>query len=412
MASNSLLLLSLISLLSISRTADSTIIDDLNRPMPPEFEQIVAKNCILNPALRYCNLTPPAELSDIFKSTIVAEHLCNESGNVGCVDSFAKINLHARPHVAPLYLSFTFFWKYCPLTILEIDLSNNSLKGSFPSDVVYCSQILSLDLSHNELTGHLPFENFTVMANLTFFNASYNQFSETNVTQLIQRFNPSSFVHSGLLREDHPQGFKTSRLIVFLCIPSLFVLTVVGLGWLCIKRPDLLPSICRRQNHYTLSMLKLATNNFSGEKLLAKSGKVEIYKGELRDGTLIAIEIERGRTLSESRKAFVEECKNLVKLKHKNLVQVLGWCDRREMRAVVTKWINVDSARRWLSDLPPWKHRLKVLVGVVEAMIYLQENWPQIGYDLRTNTILLSENMVPLISKFRLGDHNNNSKSN
>ncbi|TQD87136.1 hypothetical protein C1H46_027276 [Malus baccata] len=42
------------------------------------------------------------------------------------------------------------------------------------------------------------------------------------------------------------------------------------------------------------------------------------------------------------------------------------------------------------SNSTSWNHRLKILMRVVEGMCYLQEGWPEVGYDLRTSSILLA----------------------
>ncbi|KAA8514783.1 hypothetical protein F0562_017962 [Nyssa sinensis] len=414
MASISANCLFFLSILSISFTLilSATVIEDLNNLQPPsDFNTTITNNCLSNPSLRYCNSTP-SDLPEIFKSSIVASHLCNQSNNPNCVESFPKIDLRSHPKVALLYLSFTFFWKYCPLTILSIDLANNSLNGNFPSDIFHCSQIQALDLSHNDLSGDFPIQNFSLLTNLTFLNLSYNHFSETRIsdTQFFKRFNSSSFLHSGLL-PDHGK-FKIKAIILLFGFPIYIIVMVVCFGWLCFWRPDFLPGVLRRKHRFTLSMLKAATNGFSKKNLVGKSDAVGIYKGVLRDGTEVRIEIYWDKISRENHQIFVKECEKLVQLCHKNLVQVMGWCNNRKLRATVTEWIDGESIEMWLSRLaPPWKHRVKILMGIVEGMSYLHGEWPEVGYDLKTSSILLSEDQQPLISRFRVEDQNSSTKN-
>ncbi|KAK1303983.1 Transcription factor bHLH52 [Acorus calamus] len=339
-----------------------TIQEELNQPVPPDFAAKISQNCSSNPHLRYCNhSSSDADIRDIFKSTIVATHICHASNNPDCSSAFEKIDLRARPKVAPLYLSFEFFWRYCPLSILTIDFSNNSLESPFPSQILQCSQIDSLDLSHNELVGDFPLEGVSALHNLTFLNVSYNHFSKSRI--------------------------KSTQL-----------------------RPDLLPSILQRQHSFTPSMLKGATDGFAEENLVEKSRKSETYRGVLSDGTEVGIEVWRGRVSSEFHKIFIEECRVLMQLDHDRLISVLGWCDRRELRAVVKEWVDGESVEEWLSRSPSWRHRLKVLVGVVEAIRYLQEQWPLIDYDLRTCNVIVTENQEPLVSKLKVGDQRSESE--
>ncbi|KAK4858740.1 hypothetical protein QYF36_021261 [Acer negundo] len=399
--------------LLVSSLLSATLVEDLNnlRP-PPDFNTTIFNNCFNNPSLKYCN-SSPMDLTEIFKSTIVASHLCNESKNPNCVESFPKIDLRSRPKITPLYLSFNFFWKYCPLTIMSIDLSNNSLKGSFPSDVLLCNQIQSLDLSFNHFSGDVPLQNFSHLSNLTNLNLSYNHFSELKISDsnLFQRFNSSSFIHSGLLPSH--QNYTIKTIILFVGFP-LFVVLIVGCsGWLCFARPDFLPRILNRNHKFTTWMLKAATDGFLKKNLVMKSVGVSIYKGVLRDGTKVKIEIYRDNVSRENLSKFVEECKILVQMRHKNLVRVLGWCSNRRMRSLVTEWTDGENIELWLAgSAPSWKHRLKILIGVVESMLYMQEQWPQVGYDLSTSSVLLSGNLEPLISRFKIGDRRSNYTAN
>lgn len=352
------------------------------------------------------------DFDEIFKFTIVATHLCNESKNPNCVESFPKVDLRNRPSIAPLYLSFDFFWKYCPLTIMSIDFSNNSIKGGFPTQVFYCTQIQSLDLSINAFSGDIPIQSFSSLTNLTSLNLSYNSFSESKLSdsQFFKRFNSSSFLHSGALLD--PKKFTAKAVVLLVCFPILVIFMVISLVWLCFQRPDFLPSKLQRGRTFTPAILKAATDGFSDKNLVGMSDVVHIYKGILRDGTEVKIEMYWDDIPRDSYRRFVEECKILSKLHHKNLVRVLGWCKSRKFRALITEWTREENVEMWLSGSgPPWNHRVKVLMGIVECMRYMQKEWPEIDYELDTSSILLSNNTEPLISRFKVGDHNNNETS-
>ncbi|GLT35644.1 hypothetical protein SLA2020_100790 [Shorea laevis] len=393
---------------TVSTMFSATVIEDLaNLKPPPNFNATITNNCLHNPSLRYCNSTA-MDLHEIFRFTIVASHLCNESKNPNCVETFSEIDLRNRPKIAPLYLSFSFFWKYCPLSILSIDLSNNSIKGSFPADVLLCTQIQALDLSHNEFSSDVPIQSFSSLSNLTLLNLSFNHFSESNLSdsEFFKRFNSSSFIHSGLLPSR--KRFRLNAVILLLCFPIFVILIVGGFWWCCFQRPDFLPRMCRRRHRFTASMLKAATDEFSKKNLMGKSDGIAIYRGILRDGFKVRIEIYWKNISRENLRNFAEECKVVVQLCHKNLLRVYGWCNDRRLRAIVAEWTEENSVEIWISgSAPPWKQRLKVLKGVAEGMLYLEEQWPDIGYDLRTSSVLLSDNQEPLISRFKVGDRSN-----
>lgn len=394
-------------------TLCATVLEDLkNLHQPSDFNSTILSNCVKNPSLRYCNSSPTIDFDEIFKFTIVASHLCNESKNPNCVETFPKVDLRNRPHIASLYLSFDFFWKYCPLSIVSIDLSNNSIKGDFPIDVLHCTQIQSLDLSINAFSGDLPVQRLSSLTNLTFLNLSYNCFSESKLSdsQFFKRFNSSSFLHSGALL-DHTR-FTLKVVVLFVGFPILVILTVIYLVWLCFQRPDFLPSKLQRSGRFTPAILKAATNGFSNKNLMGMSDVVHIYKGVLRDGTEVKIEMYWDDIPRDSYHKFVEECKVLSELHHKNLVRVLGWCRSRKFRAIITEWTREENVEMWLSGSgPPWNQRLKVLMGVVECMCYLHEEWPEVDYELNTSSILLTDKLEPLISRFKVVDQNSSRKS-
>ncbi|KAF1888454.1 hypothetical protein Lal_00011225 [Lupinus albus] len=393
----------------------STVVEDLkNLHPPPDFNTTIMNNCQNNPSLRYCNSYPYMNIDEIFKYSIVASHLCNESKNPNCVESFDKVDIRNRPNIASLYLSFDFFWKYCPLSIVSIDISNNYVKGSFPNDVLHCTQIKGLDLSMNEFFGEIPIQSFSLLTNLTFLNLSYNCFSESEElsdSEFFKRFSPSSFIDSGAIF-DHKK-FTLKVVLLLISFPIFVILIVIFLGWVCFQRPDFLPRKFQKSGKFTPAMLKVATCGFSTQNLVGKSDFVHIYKGILRDGTEVKIEMYWDNLSRESYNKFVEECKVLSELDHKNLVKVLGWCKGRKFRAIITEWIEEENVEMWLlGSFPTWKHRLRVLIGVLECMCYLQDEWPEVDYDLNTNSVLLSNNMEPLISRFKVRDQqvNNDAK--
>ncbi|KAJ4867613.1 Leucine-rich repeat protein kinase family protein [Raphanus sativus] len=392
----------------------ATVLEDLaTLTPPPDFATTITTNCLHNPLLRYCNnnnTSSPQDIVEIFRSTIVASHLCNESKNPNCLDSFPKIRIHSRPKTAALYLSFDFFWKFCPLTVLEIHLVNNSLENEFPTNVLSCAQVRTIDLSYNQLSGSLPVQSLSRLTNLTHLNLSYNRFSISN-SEFLKRFSATSFVHSGLLPDAKRHKMKVLLIVVSIVV---VILLCCCLGWLCLKRPDYLPITCRRSNKFTSAMIDAATDEFSDQRLVSKRDGVDTFRGTLRDGREAKIEVYTEKVSKEKRREFEEVCEAVfLKLRHKNLVRVLGWCNSRDLRALVTEWTDGENVETWLSSsslASSWRRRLRVVMGVVEGLSYLSEQWPEITFDLNTSSVLLSgDGQEPLISQFKIGDGNNSS---
>ncbi|KAK8563759.1 hypothetical protein V6N12_035899 [Hibiscus sabdariffa] len=80
---------------------------------------------------------------------------------------------------------------------------------------------------------------------------------------------------------------------------------------------------------YPYEELKKATNGFSDKNLLGQGGFGKVYKGTFRHSK---IDVAVKRVSHESKQGlreFVSEIASIGRLRHRNLVQLLGWCRRR-----------------------------------------------------------------------------------
>ncbi|KAL0305385.1 UNVERIFIED_CONTAM: putative receptor-like protein kinase [Sesamum radiatum] len=257
-----------------------------------------------------------------------------------------------------------------------------------------CATFPALDLSHNNLSGDLPIHNFSLLENLTFLNLSYNDFTECRISDshFFDRFNSSSFIRSGLV-PNHKE-FRIKAVLLLVGFPVLVLVLVVFWGWLCFLRRS-------NKHKFTPSILKAATDGFSVRNLVGKNGRASVFRGVLRDGSEVRVEIYLGAMSIENRRRFVQQCEILVQLQHKNIVPVLGWYDSHRMRAIVIAWVDGENIETWLSTCnPPWKQRVHIILGIAAGICYLHEEWPQVGYNLKTRNIMLSADGEPVITRF------------
>jgi serine/threonine protein kinase len=72
--------------------------------------------------------------------------------------------------------------------------------------------------------------------------------------------------------------------------------------------------------------LAAATDNFSDDKKLGQGGFGSVYRGFLNELNLhVAIKrVSKGST--QGRKEYASEVRIISRLRHKNLVQLIGWC--------------------------------------------------------------------------------------
>lgn len=171
---------------------------------------------------------------------------------------------------------------------------------------------------------------------------------------------------------------------------------------------------------FTYKELSLATKNFSQSELLGKGGSGSVYRGILRDsGAMVAVKmIQADRSQELAEKEFQAEVSIINQIRHRNLVQLQGWCNEKGMLCLVYEYLpngSLDSLLRKEMQAPntviPWGTRYNILTGVAAALAYLHEEVGQciLHRDLKPGNILLDVNYNACLADFglaRLTEHN------
>jgi serine/threonine protein kinase len=136
--------------------------------------------------------------------------------------------------------------------------------------------------------------------------------------------------------------------------------------------------------------LAYATNNFNDEEKLGQGGFGGVYKGFLRDSNSFIAVRRVSKGSKQGIKEYASEVKIISRLRHRNLVQLIGWChERRELLLVYEFMPNgsLDSHLFTEESLLIWAMRYKVAQGLGSALLYLHEEWEQCvcasGYKLK-----------------------------
>ncbi|CAM8925082.1 unnamed protein product [Rhodiola kirilowii] len=157
-------------------------------------------------------------------------------------------------------------------------------------------------------------------------------------------------------------------------------------------------------HRYSYEELSQSTNKFSNDELLGFGGFGKVFKGVLRNGTVVAVK-SINHDSKQGLREFMAEIGSMGRLQHKNLVQMRGWCRRGNELMLVYDYMPNSSLNRWIFDKPiqvlSWSGRRRVLSDVAEGLNYLHNGWDQvvIHRDIKSSNVLLDSDM-----RGRLGD--------
>lgn len=162
----------------------------------------------------------------------------------------------------------------------------------------------------------------------------------------------------------------------------------------------------------SIQVLKNVTNNFSEENILGRGGFGTVYKGELHDGTKIAVKrMEAGILTEKGSDEFKSEIAVLTKVRHRHLVALLGYCLDGNEKILVYEYMPQGALSRYLfnwkqEDLKPleWMKRLTIALDVARGVEYLHSlaQHSFIHRDLKPSNILLGDDLRAKVSDFGL----------
>ncbi|KAL8209259.1 hypothetical protein R6Q57_008671 [Mikania cordata] len=173
------------------------------------------------------------------------------------------------------------------------------------------------------------------------------------------------------------------------------------------------------QQNFTYKQLALATKNFSEEEKIGQGGFGAVYRGFLKEvNSYVAVKkISSGS--KQGIKEYAAEVKTISRLRHRNLVNLIGWCHEGKQLLLVYEFMSNGSLDSHLfkgSCLLTWSIRYNVVRGLASALLYLQEEWEQcvLRRDIKSSNIMLDSNFNAKLGDFglaRLVDHEKGSQT-
>lgn len=319
-----------------------------------------------------------------------------------------------------------------------LDLSSNRLEGLIPQSVSGLSLLVDGDFSNNHLTGMIPetaqFETFPAIrfANNTGL-CGY---------PLLKCGSSSGLSSNSQHQKSHRRQASLAGSVAMGLLFSLFC--IFGLIIVAIetrkrrKKKDLafdgyidsrshsgtanvswkltgarealsinLATFEKPLQKLTFADLLAATNGFHNDSLIGSGGFGDVYKAQLKDGSIVAIK-KLIHISGQGDREFTAEMETIGKIKHRNLVPLLGYCKVGEERLLVYEYMRYGSLEDVLHDPTKsgiklnWNARRKIAIGAARGLAFLHHNCtPHIIHrDMKSSNVLLDENLEARVSDF------------
>ncbi|KAF8692167.1 hypothetical protein HU200_039769 [Digitaria exilis] len=165
--------------------------------------------------------------------------------------------------------------------------------------------------------------------------------------------------------------------------------------------------------------LAIATDNFSESNKLGEGGFGSVYRGFMKEMNL-DVAIKRCKGSNQGRKEYASEVKIISRLRHRNLVQLIGWCHGSGELLLVYELMPNGSLDTHLysssngGTLLPWPRRHEIVLGLGSALLYLHQEWEQcvLHRDIKPSNVMLDAAFNAKLGDFglaRLVDHGQGS---
>ncbi|KAG0502964.1 hypothetical protein HPP92_003036 [Vanilla planifolia] len=203
-----------------------------------------------------------------------------------------------------------------------------------------------------------------------------------------------------VVQENSRKPNKSLSIVLPIGITLLVLSTVAGVLIVLVRRRKKFSVMIEDRDtvygprRFLYRTLYRATGGFSNKNLLGSGGFGKVYKGQLQKSKK-EIAVKRISEYSrQGMKEFISEISTIGRLRHRNLVQLLGYSQGREL-LLVYDYMPKGSLDKYIFGRPQeplnWPQRFKIIKDIASGLLYLHEEWEQtvIHRDIKASNVLL-----------------------
>jgi serine/threonine protein kinase len=142
---------------------------------------------------------------------------------------------------------------------------------------------------------------------------------------------------------------------------------------------------------------------------LGQGGFGAVYKGYLTDHLDMPIAVKKiSRELKQEKKEYITEVKIISRLRHRNLLQLIGWSHNNKGKFLLVYEFmpngSLDAHLFGKRSPLPWAVRYKISLGLAYALLYLHEEWEQcvVHQDIKSSNVMLDSSFIVKLGDFGL----------